>query len=50
MKRPKLCEWVREVLESHDVYHPMAWTPGEAYQLLQSIPQLRILRAYGQMP
>lgn len=34
------CEWVREVLESHDVYHPMAWTPAEAYQLLQSIPQL----------
>lgn len=36
----KLCVWVREVLESHDIYHPMAWTPGEAYQLLQSIPQL----------
>ena len=34
------CEWVREVLDSHDIYHPMAWTPGEAYQLLQSIPQL----------
>lgn len=36
----KQCEWVREVLESHDIYHPMAWTQGEAYQLLQSIPQL----------
>ena len=36
----KLCVWVREVIESHDIYHPMAWTPGEAYQLLQSIPQL----------
>jgi hypothetical protein len=34
------CEWVREVLDSHDIYHPMAWTPGEAYQLLQSIPRL----------
>lgn len=34
------CDWVREVLDSHDIYHPMAWTPGEAYQLLQSIPQL----------
>ena len=34
------CEWVREVLDSHDIYHPMAWTPGEAYQLLASIPQL----------
>lgn len=36
----KLCIWVRDLLESHDIYHPMAWTPGEAYQLLQSIPQL----------
>ena len=35
-----LCEWVRELLESHDIYHPMAWTPDEAYQLLKSIPQL----------
>ena len=35
-----LCEWVREILESHDIYHPMAWTPLEAYQLLKSIPQL----------
>ena len=34
------CEWVKEVLDSHDIYHPMAWTPNEAYQLLQSIPQL----------
>jgi hypothetical protein len=34
------CEWVREVLDSQDIYHPMAWTPSEAYQLLQSIPQL----------
>ena len=34
------CEWVREILESHDVYHPMAWTPAEAYQLLQSVVQL----------
>ena len=36
----KQCEWIRELLESHDIYHPMAWTIAEAYQLLQSIPQL----------
>jgi len=34
------CEWVRELLESHDIYHPLAWTPADAYQFLQSIPQL----------
>lgn len=36
----KQCEWLAELLESHDIYHPMAWTPAEAYQLLKSIPQL----------
>ena len=36
------CEWVRELLESHDIYHPMAWTPQEAYQFLKSIPQLEV--------
>jgi hypothetical protein len=36
----KQCEWVRELVESQDIYYPMAWTPGEAYQLLQSIQQL----------
>lgn len=36
----KFCVWVRELIETHDIYHPMAWTPEEAYQLLQSIPQL----------
>ncbi len=36
------CEWVRELLESRDIYHPMAWTPEEAYQLLKSIPQLEV--------
>ena len=32
--------WVRELLESGDIYHPLAWTPEEAYGLLQSVPQL----------
>lgn len=36
----KVCEWVRELTESQDIFYPMAWTPSEAYQLLQSIPQL----------
>ncbi len=34
------CAWLQELVESQDIYHPMAWTPAEAYQLLQSIPQL----------
>ena len=34
------CEWVRELMESGDIYHPLAWTPEEAYDLLKSVPEL----------
>ena len=32
--------WVKEMLESGDIYHPVAWTPGEAYFLLQDVQLL----------
>ncbi len=32
------CSWVKELLESGDIYHPMAWTPDEAYLLLKDLP------------
>jgi non-specific serine/threonine protein kinase len=31
-------ELARELVESEDVYHPLAWTPREAYRFLQDIP------------
>jgi SNF2-related domain/SNF2 Helicase protein/Helicase conserved C-terminal domain len=32
--------WVREITESGDIYHPLAWTPAEAHQFLRDVPQL----------
>ena len=32
--------WVRELLESGDIYHPLAWTPEEAYPFLKDVPLL----------
>jgi non-specific serine/threonine protein kinase len=32
--------WVKELADSGGVYQPLAWTPREAYQFLQSIPAL----------
>ena len=29
---------VKELVESGDIYHPLAWTPREAYRFLQDIP------------
>jgi non-specific serine/threonine protein kinase len=34
------CDWVRELLESGDIYHPLAWTPEEAYPFLKDVPLL----------
>jgi SNF2 family DNA or RNA helicase len=32
--------FVQELVESGDVFHPLAWTPAEAYQLLKNSPLL----------
>jgi superfamily II DNA or RNA helicase len=34
------CGWVRELLECDDIYHPLAWTPEEAYLFLKDVPAL----------
>ena len=34
------CGWVRELVDSGDVYLAMAWTPDRAYRLLRSVPAL----------
>jgi non-specific serine/threonine protein kinase len=32
--------WVHELVESADVYHPLAWTPVEAHRFLRDVPAL----------
>ncbi len=32
--------WLKELVESGDVYHPQAWVPAEAYRFLKDIPAL----------
>jgi len=36
----KCCSWVQELLESSDLYHPLAWSPEEAYLFLKDVPLL----------
>ncbi|MBL0712130.1 MAG: ATP-dependent helicase, partial [Desulfosarcina sp.] len=33
-------DFVREMVNSGDVFHPLAWTPAEAYHLLKNVPFL----------
>jgi len=32
--------FVKEMVDSGEVFHPLAWTPDEAYRLLKSVPHL----------
>ncbi len=32
--------WVKELVESGEVYHPLAWSPEEAYRFLRELPVL----------
>ena len=31
-------EFIRELIDSKDLFHPLAWTPAEAFQFLQDVP------------
>ena len=33
-------DFIRELVDSGDVFHPLAWTPGEAYRFLKQVPLL----------
>jgi SNF2 family DNA or RNA helicase len=33
-------DFVKDMVDSGEVFHPLAWTPGEAYRLLKSVPLL----------
>ncbi|CAN5249899.1 hypothetical protein BH09SUM1_BH09SUM1_33410 [soil metagenome] len=34
------CAWVKEMVDSGEIYQPKAWSPERAYQLLRSVPEL----------
>jgi non-specific serine/threonine protein kinase len=47
----ELCGWLRTMVDSGDIYHPLRWLPADAYQFLTDVPKLEaagiIVRAPG---
>ena len=45
------CSWLREMVNEGDIYHPLRWTPADAFRFLADVPQLEaagiIVRAPG---
>ncbi len=44
------CEWVRELVESNDIFHPLAWSVEEAHRLLASVPALEAAGVLVRVP
>jgi non-specific serine/threonine protein kinase len=45
------CAWLRELVDTGAIYHPLRWTPAEAFQFLTDVPKLEaagiVIRAPG---
>jgi superfamily II DNA or RNA helicase len=37
-KAAESSELIRRLVDSEQIYHPLAWTPGEAYEFIKAIP------------
>jgi superfamily II DNA or RNA helicase len=48
------CGWLREMIEAGEIYHPLRWTPADAWRLLKDHHQLEaagiVVRAPGNWP
>lgn len=45
------CAWLHEMVEGGEIYHPLRWTPSDAWTFLSDVPQLEaagiVVRAPG---
>src|SRR3989441_9503377 len=44
------CPWLKEMLDSGEVFHPLRWLPREALRLLRDVPRLQEAGIAVRMP
>jgi superfamily II DNA or RNA helicase len=44
------CAWLKTMVDDGDVFHPLRWTPAEAYQFLQDVPALEAAGVIVRLP
>lgn len=44
------CEWLREMVEVGEIYHPLRWMPADALQFLTDVPKLETAGIIVRMP
>jgi superfamily II DNA or RNA helicase len=44
------CPWLKAMVESGEIYHPLRWTPADAFQLLTDTPRLEAAGVVVRVP
>ena len=44
------CAWLRAMVDAGEIYHPLRWTPAEAFQLLTDLPRLEAAGVIVRVP
>ncbi|MGO8787025.1 MAG: DEAD/DEAH box helicase [Terriglobia bacterium] len=46
----EICPWLKAMVDSGEIFHPLRWTPNDAFRLLQDVPQLESAGVVVRMP
>ena len=44
------CPWLKAMVDAGEIYHPLRWTPAEAFQLLNDVPRLEAAGVIVRVP
>jgi hypothetical protein len=44
------CAWLRSMVDEHEIFHPIRWTPSEAFRFLQDVHELDAAGIVVRMP
>ena len=44
------CQWLKEMVDAGELFHPLRWTPRETLQLLRDVPKLESAGVVVRMP
>ena len=46
----EICPWLKAMVDSGEIFHPLRWKPGDAFRFLQDVPQLESAGVVVRMP
>ncbi len=46
----EICPWLKAMVDSGEIFHPLRWRPGDAFRFLQDVPQLESAGVVVRMP